>query len=601
MIDKQNQIVRIGGASGFWGDSALAVPQLLQAGGLDYIVFDYLAEVTMSILSAARLKRPELGYATDFVQTVKDNLRAIADSGVRLIANAGGVNPRACAAALQTMASERGVALRIAFIEGDDVMHLIPVLREEQVGEIQDGRPLPPKVLTANAYLGALPIKAALDAGAQIVITGRCVDSAVTLGALMHEFQWSATDYDKLAQASIAGHVIECGCQGAGGLYTDWMDVPDWEHMGFPILECEAGGAFVVTKPAGTGGLVTPAAVGEQILYEVGDPARYLLPDVTCDFSHVALEQAGAQRVRVTGVRGTAPTDTYKVSATYLDGYKAVGQMTIIGLEAVQKAQRVGQAVLARVRGILHAKGLADFQDTLIEVLGSESGYGSHSTALAAREVVLRIAARHPEREALDLFAREIAPSGTAFCPGITGIGGRAQPTPAINQYAFLLHKQRVQARVVLGDREVLVAMPAAVSSAQVPTLARHFELAADIDAVQVPLIQIARGRSGDKGDISNIGIVARTEALLPYVYREVTEARVKAWLAHLVKGEVKRFDAPGLNAINLLCYQALGGGGMSSLRNDPYGKGMAQILLSMPVTIPKALLPAQSGGRTWS
>jgi hypothetical protein len=217
MIDRKQKIVRIGAASGFWGDTSLAMPQLLQAGDLNYVVFDYLAELTMSILAAARLKKPELGYATDFVRMVKENLEVITNGGVHLLANAGGVNPRGCAAALEAIAAEHGVRLSIAFVEGDDVMHLIPELREENVGEIQDARPLPSKVLTANAYLGALPIKAALDQGAQIVVTGRCVDSALTLGVLMHEFQWSATDYDKLAQASIAGHIVECGCQGTGG------------------------------------------------------------------------------------------------------------------------------------------------------------------------------------------------------------------------------------------------------------------------------------------------------------------------------------------------------------------------------------------------
>ncbi len=538
------KVVRIGAASGFWGDTSLALPQLLRASGLDYIVFDYLAEVTMSILSAARLKKPELGYATDFVRTVQDNLPAIIQSGVRLVSNAGGVNPRGCAAALHAVAAGQGVTLSIAFVEGDDVMHLLPTLREESTGEIQDGRPLPAKVLTANAYLGALPVKGALDAGAQIVVTGRCVDSAVTVGALMHEFKWKATDYDRLAQASIAGHVIECGCQGTGGLYTDWEDVPDWENMGFPILECRADGSFVVTKPDGTGGLVTPATVGEQLLYEVGDPTRYLLPDVICDFSQVSLEQVDLHRVRVSGGRGTAPTDTYKVSATYVDGYKAVAQLTIIGWEAAQKAQRVGQAILSRVRAIFKTRGFDDFQDALVEVLGAESSFGPHSAATAAREVVLRIAARHADRAALDVFASEVAPAATAFCQGITGVGGRAQAKPAIKQYAFLLGKDRVVPHVVLGDVEAPVDIPhgaKAGCSAGLSTVSVHHgaSIPADADPVQVPLIRIARGRSGDKGDTVNIGVIARTEALLPYVRREVTEAGVKAWLSHLILGEV--------------------------------------------------------------
>jgi hypothetical protein len=590
------KIIRIGGASGFWGDSSLAVPQFLEAGAIDYLVFDYLAEVTMSILAGARLKKPNLGYATDFVELVQEHAAAIASSGVRLIANAGGVNPRACAEALK--AATAGLPLRIAFVEGDDVMPLIPALREERVGEIQDGRPLPEELLTANAYLGALPIKVALDMGAHIVVTGRCVDSAVTLGALMHEFEWSAEDFDRLAQASLAGHVIECGCQGTGGLYTDWREVPNWENMGFPILECTADGGIVVTKPAGTGGLVTPATVGEQILYEVADPTRYLLPDVTCDFSDVHLMQDGPDRVRISGVRGSAPTDTYKVSATYLGGFKAVTQLTIVGFEAVQKAQRVGPAILARTRAIFKTRGLEDYTDTLIEVLGGESAYGPHGAANASREVVLRIAVRHNDKSALEIFAREIAPAGTAFSPGITGVVGRAKPTPAIQQYAFLLRKERLAPRVVSNDVEAVVAIPSggrtSEARARPVTLSSH--ILSESDEIQVPLIAVARARSGDKGNISNIGVIARSVDLLPVLYRELTEARVKSYLSHAVLGRVKRFDVPGLNAVNFVCVEALGGGGMASLRNDPYGKGMAQILLSMPVSVPRRLLPQSDG-----
>lgn len=587
-----NKIVRIGGASGFWGDSSMAVPQLLNAQPIDYLVFDYLAEVTMSIMAAARLKNPELGYATDFVTVVRENFPQIMGAGVRLIANAGGVNPRSCVKALEAAAALAGVSVRIACVEGDDVMALLPQLRTEGVGEIQDGRPLPEKLLTANAYLGALPIKAALDAGAQIIVTGRCVDSAVTLGVLMYEFGWGSDEYDKLAQGSIAGHVIECGCQATGGLHTDWRSVLGWESMGYPIVECHADGRFVLTKPPETGGLVSTAAVAEQILYEVGDPKRYLLPDVTCDFSGVHLVQEGPERVSVSGVRGLQPTRSYKVSSTYLAGYKVSMQLTIIGDEAVDKARRTADALFARTRVMLSEKGLGDYSDTLVEILGSEDGYGTHGHGMRAREVVLRIAARHPDRRALELLARELAPSGTSFAPGTTGVGGRAQPTPAIQQYAFLLDKSRLSAQVCMDGKVIVVPIPA---GGDVPEAVRDeapvCQLLAGDDPVDVPLIRIAYARSGDKGDISNIGVIARSKELLPHLVREVTETSVKRHLAHLVKGPVHRFFVPGLHALNFLCEQALGGGGMASLRNDPYGKSMAQILLSMNVRIPRRLV----------
>ncbi len=647
--------VRIGGASGFWGDSSVGAPQLVSRGDIDFLVFDYLAELTMSLLAGARRKNPALGYATDFVDVaMRSVLAEVAGRGIRVISNAGGVNPQACAQALRTLAEEAGVRLRIAVVEGDDVTGVVPALRDAGVTNLQTGGPLPADMLTANAYLGALPIKAALDAGAQVVITGRCVDSAVTLGALMHAFDWSAQDYDRLAQASLAGHILECGCQATGGLFTDWRTVPGWDDIGYPIVECAADGSFVVTKPAGTGGLVSPATVGEQILYEIGDPARYLLPDVICDFRDVALVPLGADRVGVTGARGSAPTDTYKVSATYLDGFRANARLSIVGMEAADKARRTAEAILARVRRLFAQRGLADFTATHVEILGSEAAYGPHANAVGLRDATLHLAVTHRQKAALDLFAREIAPAGTSWAPGTTGVGGRPQVAPSIRQAAFLIDKSAVDPQVslegepcpvatapaggsaaaggrtgeIVGTRAAApgvaahagapaadaraadapsatadaaapavqahgaFAPPATAAAGTVPEAAIAARLAADTDLCEVELIRIAHGRSGDKGDISNVGLIARSPALLPWLRAQATPAAVAAWLAHLVQGPITRYDLPGLNAINLVCEQALGGGGMASLRNDPLGKGMAQIVLAMPVRVPRELLP---------
>ena len=587
--------VRIGGASGFWGDSSVGAPQLVQHGNVDFLVFDYLAELTMSILAAARAKNPQLGYATDFVQvTMQAILREVAAKGIRVISNAGGVNPQACADALQALASEQGISLKIAVVTGDDVLPMVPALREQDVRELQSGEPLPHRLLTANAYLGALPIRAALDAGAQVVITGRCVDSAVTLGALMHAFDWRPDDYDRLAQGSLAGHVIECGCQATGGLHTDWESVPDWPHIGYPVIECDADGSFVVGKPQGTGGLVTTAVIAEQVLYEIGDPRRYLLPDVTCDFSEVRLEQLGEHRVRVTGARGLAPGPHYKVSATFLDGYRCTAQLTIVGIDAARKAQRTGEAILQRTRELLAQRRWLPFTRTHIEVLGSEqANYGPHARTAEVREAVLQVAVMHPQKEALELFAREIAPAGTSWSPGTTGAGGRPSPAPAIRQFAFLLDKTRVAPQVRIDCELRTVAVP----SGQAPVPPPPAVLPAAVDgvtqagAVEVPLVRLAYARSGDKGNHSNIGVIARRPEWLPLLRAQLTEARVKSWLGHLVAGEVRRFDLPGLHAMNFLCTDALDGGGMASLRNDPLGKGMAQILLSLPVRVPPGLL----------
>jgi hypothetical protein len=587
-----SKVVRIGGASGFWGDSSVGAPQLVAHGNVDYLVFDYLAELTMSILAAARAKDPAQGYATDFVGvTLKAILKDVVAKGIRVISNAGGVNPQACAQAIAALAAELGVEVRVAIVTGDDVTALLPLLRAEGVTELQSGAALPDKVLTANAYLGALPVKRALDAGAQIVVTGRCVDSAVTLGALMHEFGWSPDDYDRLAHASLAGHIIECGCQATGGLHTDWEAVPDWAHIGYPVIECSADGSFVVTKPPATGGLVNTAVVGEQMLYEIGDPQRYLLPDVTCDFSAVVMEQLGEHRVRVRGASGVAPGPGYKVSSTYVDGFRCNAQLTIVGIDAARKAQRTGEAILERTRELFAQHGLPDFSRVLIEVLGSETGnFGPRAATTGVREAVLRVAVMHPSKTALEIFAREIAPAGTSWSPGTTGADGRPRPSPAIKQFAFLLDKSRVVPAMVIGSESFPVDIPATPGAVPAPRrpVAESVALPPAQDRIEVPLVRLAWARSGDKGDTSNIGIIARRPEWLPLLREQLTDARVADWLAHLVKGTVTRFDVPGIHALNFVCTQALDGGGMASLRNDPLGKGMAQILLTMPVAVPR-------------
>jgi hypothetical protein len=593
-----SKVVRIGGASGFWGDSSVGAPQLVASGHVDYLVFDYLAELTMSILAAARGKEPELGYATDFVTvTMKAILRDVVDQGIRVISNAGGINPQGCARAIAALAAEQGIHVKIAVVRGDDVMGLVPELREQGVKEMQSGAPLPARVLTANAYLGALPVKQALDGGAQIVITGRCVDSAVTLGALMHEFRWAADDYDRLAQGSLAGHIIECGCQATGGLHTDWEAVPDWAHIGYPVVECHSDGSFVATKPPGTGGLVNTAVIGEQMLYEIGDPRRYLLPDVTCDFTEVTLEQVGEHRVRVRGARGLAPGPAYKVSSTYVDGFRCSAQLTIVGADAARKARRTGEAILERTRGLFAQQDMPGYSRTYVEVIGSEEGsFGPHARTRDVREAVLRVAVMHPQKAALELFAREVAPAGTSWSPGTTGADGRPRPTPAIKQFAFLLDKSRVEPQVVIGEQVKPVEVPVGQQAVPVPPAVRlpaASKAAVGTDRVEVPLVRIAWGRSGDKGDSSNIGIIARRPEWLPLLREQLTADRVAHWLAHLVRGSVTRYDVPGIHAMNFLCTQALDGGGMASLRNDPLGKGMAQILLAMPVQVPREWLAA--------
>ncbi|HVJ61989.1 MAG TPA: acyclic terpene utilization AtuA family protein [Tahibacter sp.] len=587
------KIVRIGGASGFWGDSMVAAPQLVRSGQIDYLVFDFLAETTMAILAGARAKAPELGYATDFVDVaMKSVLADVAERGIKVISNAGGINPRACAAALAALAHEAGVSLRIAVVEGDDVAAQLPALRAAGRRDLFSGDALPERVLSANAYLGALPIVRALAAGADVVITGRCVDSAVTLAPLIHEFGWNVDDYDRLAAGSLAGHIIECGCQATGGLHTDWEAVPDWPSIGYPIVECAADGSFVVTKPRGTGGLIARAAVAEQLVYEIGDPGAYVLPDVTCDLRDVRIEQIDPERVRVTGARGLPPPATYKVSATAMDGWRCAGSLVVIGIDAAAKARRTGEAILARVRAIFATLGIPDFRATHIEMLGSEAMYGAHARS-TSREVMLRVVADHARRDALELFAREIAPAVTSWAPGSTSpAGGRPSVSPVIRQFAFALEKNAVVATFEFDGQRHGVEIPVGGGSGVPQALAGEpppFEDTGEA-MVDVPLVKLAWARSGDKGDLSNIGVIARQKEWMPLIWREVTPEKVRAYFAHLVRGDVERWYLPGIDAMNLVLHGALDGGGPASHRMDPLGKAMAQMLLDLPVAVPRSL-----------
>ena len=586
--------ISIGGASGFWGDSSIALPQLLEHDGLDYISFDYLAEVTMSILARARAKDPSLGYATDFVSLVERHLPRIAERGVKLIANAGGVNPSACAEALRAKIAAAGLNLRVGVVTGDDLIAMQPELQTSR--EMFSGAAMPSRLMSLNAYLGAAPIAAALDAGADIVVTGRCVDSATVLGACIHAFGWSMSDFDSLSGGSLAGHIIECGAQATGGLFTDWQDVGDWANIGYPIAVIDADGAFDVIKPQGTGGLVSRGTVSEQLVYEIGDPAAYLLPDVSCDWRSVEIEETDNGRVRVTGARGRAPTETYKASATWQDGYRVGATWTIIGEAAASKAAKVGEAVVTRVSSLLSAAGSAPFSETSIEIIGAESSYGANSQARGAREVVLKIAAKHGDPKALELLVREFTSAGTSMAPGFTGMGGnRPKVMPLVRLFSTAVDKAIVDVQVNVEVEGQVVALPDVPrpSSANPPVdqePERSTPLAAT-GLTKVPLIELAWGRSGDKGNHANIGIIARRPEFLPYIRHALQPDVVGALFQHYAPAEVRRFDLPGIHGLNFMLYDVLGGGGIASLRNDPQGKGYAQILLGMEIAVPADLV----------
>jgi hypothetical protein len=451
---------------------------------------------------------------------------------------------------------------------------------------------LPEKLASINAYLGARPIADALDAGAHVVVTGRVVDSAVMLGPLMHEFGWGETDYDQLAQGSLVGHVLECGAQCTGGNFTDWHLVPDFSDMSYPIAEVSAQGEFIVAIPPGTGGMVTTATVGEQILYEIGDPANYLLPDVACDFSHVQLEQVAKDRVKVSGAKGRAPGNHYKICATYIDGYRLMSSFFMGGLRSADKARASLEAWVERTRRVFKEKGLPDYREVSIEIIGAEDTYGPHARTKDTREVMGKYGLHHDSREALTFASHEMAYLATSATPGMSGFGaGRVRPQPLMGVHSALLDKSQVPVKVQLGD-QVIVDRPYQTTETSAPTPRCHEPIEPSgfddgRELVEVILEKLAYARSGDKGDNANIGLIARKAEYLPVLAEQLTAQTVDDYLAHLVEGDVERFEVPGFNAFNFFLTEALGGGGTASLRVDSQGKAFGQMLLSMPVKVP--------------
>lgn len=453
----EDKIVRVANGQGFWGDSLLGPVRLVEEGPLDYLTLDYLSEVTMSIMQKLKSRNPDAGYASDFVQLLKHILPRCKAEGIKIIANAGGVNPKSCLAAIKAVAAEQGLTgLRIGIVEGDDIFDDIDSFTAggEAFNNMDTGEPLSTvrdRLTSANVYIGAKPIVDALDQGADVVVTGRSTDPSLALAPLIHEFGWSMTDYDRLASGTVMGHILECGAQCTGGNFTRWREVPNFARIGYPVAEARSDGSFVLTKHDGTGGLVTPETVTSQLLYEMGDPKRYLGPDCTTDFTTIGLAQDGDNRVRISGVKGSAPTDTFKVSATYADGYKIAGQLVVTGPDAVERAQLCADILFERLA--LHGAPVAP-ENRFVELFGTNVCYkGIVPEPQDPGEVLLRVGARGPDRKKLDILGRELAPMVTSGPPGLTGFAaGRPRASEVFGYWPALMDKSKLTTRIIVEE-----------------------------------------------------------------------------------------------------------------------------------------------------
>ena len=423
------QQVRIGGGSAGLGDGVVAIPQLLRGGELDYLMLDYLSEYFMPQAGRSRQRDPQTGYVPGFPdEIVAVAGRDLAGKKVKIVTNAGAVNPRACAAAIRDAARRSGLDFKIAVVDGDDVIERAAEFRKS--GRLNSELPEGRSYTTLNAYLGAFPIARALALGADLVITGRVVDSALCLGPLIHEFGWRPEQYDLLSAGSLIGHILECGAQASGGIFTDWREVGDYTDVGYPIAECRADGSAVITKAPRTGGLVSVGTVAEQLVYEIADPRSYHLPDVVCDFSNVRFEQLGPNRVLMTGAKGRPPGPNYKVNATWDDGWFASWGYAVRGQDAADRAKAIAAAVLRRGARLLRERNLPALRRSRVEIIGDEESWGAHGRSKGSREIFCRITIEAGDDKTFGILLRETGTGSVSMAPGIVGSMMMFNPGP---------------------------------------------------------------------------------------------------------------------------------------------------------------------------
>lgn len=586
------ETISVGNAGGYWGDDPHALLRQLRDGPLDYVTQDFLAEITMSILQKQRSRNPELGYARDFLDQLRPCLPLLAASKTRVINNAGGVNPPGCGEAIQRLCREQDVDLPVAVVSGDDLMDRLDELAAGGgLANMETAAPFSPirdRVQSANVYLGFAPVVEALEQGARLVVTGRVTDTAIAAAPPNWEFGWSADDWDRQAAGVVAGHILECGAQASGGNLTDWERVPTFVDIGYPIAVFRPDGTFDITRHAGSGGLLSLETVLSQLVYEMGDPRRYLAPDVSVDFTSFSVRQTEPDCVSVSGVRGGPAPEQLKVSVSYLDGFKAHGTLLVAGPRAVAKARAVADGFFQRL-GI-------DFEEQRTDLIGFNAAHRHLAPAVDPPEVLLRLGARDPDRGKVAEFSNVFASLILSSVSGVAIVGARPRVQNVVAYWPTLIPADSVTAEVTRLDTGHTVSVPAPArpaagerqtdfAPAKVP------EPPAGGVSTTVPLGRIAYGRSGDKGNTCNIGVVARSEEAWRWICHHLTAETVKAYFGDICRGDVERFEVPNLRALNFLLHESLGGGGTVSLGVDPQGKTYADALLAMPVAVPSSVL----------
>ncbi|HKN99439.1 MAG TPA: acyclic terpene utilization AtuA family protein [Pseudonocardiaceae bacterium] len=557
--------LRIGNMSGFYGDRFAAMREMLTGGDLDVLTGDYLAELTMLILGRQRMRDPAAGYARTFLRQLEDCLGLALDRGVRIVSNAGGLNPAGLAGAVRELADRLGLPVRVAHVDGDD---LLP--RADELGLTG--------ALTANAYLGGWGIAECLRSGADVVVTGRVTDASLVVGPAAAHFGWARTDHDALAGATVAGHVIECGAQATGGNYSFFTELADPARPGFPVAEIEADGTAVITKHPGTGGAVNVDTVTAQLLYEIGGP-RYLGPDVTSRFDTITLTQAGPDRVRISGVRGEAPPDTAKVCLNTLAGFRNGATFVLCGLDIEAKAELARRQVTDEVGddGVTWTLARTDHADAATEETAS---------------AFLHAAIHTPDVDRAKRFSRVCVELALASYPGFTLTAPPADATPVgVYRPEFVLASQvRHVAVLADGSRVDIPPHPAGVGPSPLPDEPPPDPLPAG-PARAVPLGTVLGARSGDKGGDANLGVWARTDDGYRWLAGYLTTNRLRTLLPEAKDLDVERHPLPNLRAVNFVLHGLLGEGVAASTRFDPQAKALGEWLRSRVADVPEALL----------